>query len=70
MITDPVPVVERSADDLAALMFTSGTAGSPKAAASQLNAISEYRNMTGAPLRTGAASCASGERSVTMRTAP
>jgi long-chain acyl-CoA synthetase len=29
---DPAPLVEREADDLAALMFTSGTAGSPKAA--------------------------------------
>ncbi|MCB1014131.1 MAG: long-chain fatty acid--CoA ligase [Acidimicrobiales bacterium] len=29
---DPVPVVDRDADDLAVLMFTSGTAGSPKAA--------------------------------------
>lgn len=28
----PVPIVERAADDLAVLMFTSGTAGSPKAA--------------------------------------
>ena len=32
LVTDPVPVVDRSADDLATLMFTSGTAGSPKAA--------------------------------------
>jgi long-chain acyl-CoA synthetase len=32
LVSDPVPVVERGADDLAALMFTSGTAGSPKAA--------------------------------------
>lgn len=30
--TDPVPVVERGPEDLAVLMFTSGTAGSPKAA--------------------------------------
>ncbi|CAN5535688.1 long-chain fatty acid--CoA ligase [soil metagenome] len=29
---DPTPIVERSGEDLAALMFTSGTAGSPKAA--------------------------------------
>ena len=29
---DPTPIVEREADDLAVLMFTSGTAGSPKAA--------------------------------------
>ena len=29
---DPVPVVERSDDDLAVLMFTSGTVGSPRAA--------------------------------------
>jgi long-chain acyl-CoA synthetase len=29
---DPVPIVERSDDDLAVLIFTSGTAGSPKAA--------------------------------------
>jgi long-chain acyl-CoA synthetase len=29
---DPIDVVERSDDDLAALIFTSGTAGSPKAA--------------------------------------
>jgi long-chain acyl-CoA synthetase len=29
---DPVPIVERAEDDLAVLMFTSGTAGSPKAA--------------------------------------
>ena len=32
LVSDPVPVVERAPDDLAALMFTSGTAGSPKAA--------------------------------------
>lgn len=32
MASDPVPVVERSDDDLAVLMFTSGTAGTPKAA--------------------------------------
>jgi long-chain acyl-CoA synthetase len=30
--SEPVPVIEREADDLAALMFTSGTAGTPKAA--------------------------------------
>ena len=30
--SDPVAAVERDADDLAALMFTSGTAGTPKAA--------------------------------------
>ncbi len=29
---DPVPIVERNEDDLAVLIFTSGTAGSPKAA--------------------------------------
>lgn len=29
---DPTPIVDRSGDDLAVLMFTSGTAGSPKAA--------------------------------------
>lgn len=29
---EPVPVVDRAPDDLAVLMFTSGTAGSPKAA--------------------------------------
>ncbi len=29
---DPVPIVERDDDDLAVLVFTSGTAGSPKAA--------------------------------------
>lgn len=29
---DPAPLVDREADDLAVLMFTSGTAGSPKAA--------------------------------------
>ena len=32
LAADPAPVVEREADDLAVLMFTSGTAGSPKAA--------------------------------------
>lgn len=32
MAASPRPVVERTADDLAALLFTSGTAGSPKAA--------------------------------------
>jgi long-chain acyl-CoA synthetase len=32
MSRDPVPAVARTADDLAVLIFTSGTAGSPKAA--------------------------------------
>jgi long-chain acyl-CoA synthetase len=32
LATAPVPVVERQPDDLAVLIFTSGTAGSPKAA--------------------------------------
>jgi long-chain acyl-CoA synthetase len=32
MATEPVPLVERSGDDLAVLMFTSGTAGFPRAA--------------------------------------
>ncbi|HEX9681501.1 MAG TPA: AMP-binding protein [Acidimicrobiales bacterium] len=32
MSAEPVPVVDRADDDLAALIFTSGTAGSPKAA--------------------------------------
>lgn len=32
LAVDPLPVVERAADDLAVLVFTSGTAGSPKAA--------------------------------------
>ncbi|MEZ5178115.1 MAG: AMP-binding protein [Acidimicrobiales bacterium] len=32
LAADPVPVVDRSPEDLAVLMFTSGTAGSPKAA--------------------------------------
>ena len=32
MATPPVPIVPREADDLAVLIFTSGTAGSPKAA--------------------------------------
>lgn len=32
LATPPVPVVDRGADDLAVLIFTSGTAGSPKAA--------------------------------------
>jgi long-chain acyl-CoA synthetase len=32
MAHDPVPVVDRADDDLAVLLFTSGTAGSPKAA--------------------------------------
>jgi long-chain acyl-CoA synthetase len=32
MKATPTPVVERTSDDLAVLMFTSGTAGSPKAA--------------------------------------
>lgn len=32
LAADPVPPVERSEDDLAVLVFTSGTAGSPKAA--------------------------------------
>ena len=32
LTASPVPIVERGPDDLAVLMFTSGTAGSPKAA--------------------------------------
>jgi long-chain acyl-CoA synthetase len=32
LAAEPVPVVERAADDVAVLIFTSGTAGSPKAA--------------------------------------
>lgn len=32
LASDPVPMIERADDDLAVLMFTSGTAGSPKAA--------------------------------------
>ncbi len=32
LAADPVPIVERGDDDLAVLVFTSGTAGSPKAA--------------------------------------
>jgi long-chain acyl-CoA synthetase len=32
LATDPVPISDRAADDLAVLSFTSGTAGSPKAA--------------------------------------
>ncbi len=32
LVCDPVPLVDRQEDDLAVLMFTSGTAGSPKAA--------------------------------------
>lgn len=32
LAAEPAPVVERDGDDLAVLMFTSGTAGSPKAA--------------------------------------
>lgn len=32
MQSDPVPVVDRADDDLAVMLFTSGTAGSPKAA--------------------------------------
>jgi long-chain acyl-CoA synthetase len=32
IVADPVPIVDRAPDDLAVLIFTSGTAGSPKAA--------------------------------------
>jgi long-chain acyl-CoA synthetase len=32
LASDPVPIVDRADDDLAVLIFTSGTAGSPKAA--------------------------------------
>ena len=32
VVADPAPIVERDDDDLAVLVFTSGTAGSPKAA--------------------------------------
>jgi long-chain acyl-CoA synthetase len=32
LVSQPTPLVDRAADDIAVLMFTSGTAGSPKAA--------------------------------------
>lgn len=49
---DPVPVVERGPDDLAVLMFTSGTAGSPKAAMlSHGNLAGNLEQMQGHPYR-------------------
>ena len=49
---DPVETVERSDDDLAALLFTAGTAGSPKAARlTHGNLSSNLRQVRSHPLR-------------------
>jgi long-chain acyl-CoA synthetase len=48
----PVPVVDRGIDDLAVLMFTSGTAGSPKAAMlTHGNLLANLEQMQGHPGR-------------------
>ena len=49
---EPVPIVERAADDLAVLVFTSGTAGSPKAAMlTQGNLLANLEQCQGLPGR-------------------
>ncbi len=49
---DPAPLVERDDDDLAALMFTSGTAGFPKAAMlSHGNLLSNLEQLQANPFR-------------------
>ena len=50
--SDPAPMVERAADDLAVLIFTAGTAGSPKAAMlSHGNLHSNIRQIQATPER-------------------
>ncbi|MEX2294528.1 MAG: AMP-binding protein [Acidimicrobiales bacterium] len=50
--SDPMPIVERAPDDLAVLVFTSGTAGSPKAAMlTQGNLLANLDQCQGLPGR-------------------
>lgn len=50
LVCDAMPVVERDSDDLALLMFTSGTAGSPKAAClTHGNLLSNIQQMQAYP---------------------
>ena len=52
MATPPMPIVERADDDLAALLFTSGTAGSPKAAMlTHGNLLANQQQMQALPSR-------------------
>ncbi|HVM07286.1 MAG TPA: long-chain fatty acid--CoA ligase [Acidimicrobiales bacterium] len=52
ILGDPTPVVERSADDLAVMIFTAGTSGSPKAAMlTHGNLLSNIEQMQQHPLR-------------------
>jgi long-chain acyl-CoA synthetase len=62
LVCDPVPIVERDAEDYAVLMFTSGTAGSPKAAClthgnllSNLNQMQAYESGAARPTDVGLA---------------
>lgn len=49
---EPTPIVERADDDLAALLFTSGTAGNPKAAMlTHGNLAANLRQVQNAPIR-------------------
>jgi len=52
LFSDPTPIVDRAADDLAVLIFTAGTSGSPKAAMlTHGNLLSNIEQMQQHPLR-------------------